>query len=87
MLEESCKTIIKNVNLARFWQKRQILQESDRKVISCKNLARFLKDLHHQENFLQDLHHYADKNSMQTSFYGRKHKSLKIDTKFKTTYF
>ena len=41
-----------NSNLARFWQKRQqILQEFHRKVISCKNLARFLKDLLHQENF------------------------------------
>ena len=51
-MQEPCKTIMKNAKLARFWLKRQILQESDRKVISCKNLARFLKDLHHQEKIL-----------------------------------
>ena len=63
ILQESCKTTIKKVNLARFWQKKQILQESDRQVKSCKNLARFLKDLHQQEKFLQDLHYYGDKTS------------------------
>ena len=36
----SCKTIMKNVYLARLWQKRQILQESGTKVISCKNRSK-----------------------------------------------
>ena len=54
----SCKTIMKNVYLARLWQKRQILQESGTKVISCKNRSK---------NFLQDLLHYADKNSAANS--------------------
>ena len=49
--------------LARFWQKRQILQASNRNVISCKNLARVLKDSHYHKIILQVSHHYADTSS------------------------
>ena len=48
----SCKTTMKNVNLARIWQKNQILQES------CKIFERIAS----AQKFLQDLHHCANKN-------------------------
>ena len=40
ILQDSCTILTKNTNVARFWQKIHMLQESDRKSISCKNLAR-----------------------------------------------
>ena len=36
----------KNTNLARFCQKIHFLQEPDKKNNSCKNIARFLQEIH-----------------------------------------
>ena len=46
ILQESCKILTKNTNLARFCQKIHSLQEPGRKNISYKNLARFLQEIH-----------------------------------------
>ena len=43
----------------------ETLKDSGSEGKSCKNFARFLKDLHHREKFLQDLHYYADKILLQ----------------------